>query len=349
MTGGHAQAVRDFRWRVPARFNIAQSACRRWARRPRPPRPVLGGRVGATAAFTYWDLEQASNRLSTRSARWASRAASASRSSCPSAWSRWWPTSRASRWARSRSRSRTCSAPTPRAPARRQRREGGDRRPGHAAQPVAAAGEAAGARARDRRGGARARRACTPGRTSSRRPRAASSAPARPRATRPSSSTRAAPRARPRARSCRSRSSWATCRASSTRTTASETGRPLLVAGGLGVDGRALGRAHAHAAPRAAIVGYRGRFDPERAFHLLDKYAVRNAFLFPTALKMMRKAVERPRALRPGPALADERRRGPGAGAARVVPRGAGRHGERDLRADGDQLHRGPTRTACGR
>jgi acetyl-CoA synthetase len=45
-----------------------------------------------------------------------------------------------------------------------------------------------------------------------------------------------------------------------------------------------------------AIVGYRGRFDPERAFHLLDKYAVRNAFLFPTALKMMRKAVERPRA-----------------------------------------------------
>ena len=45
-----------------------------------------------------------------------------------------------------------------------------------------------------------------------------------------------------------------------------------------------------------AILGYRGRFDPEKAFHLLDKYAVRNAFLFPTALKMMRKAVDRPRA-----------------------------------------------------
>jgi acetyl-CoA synthetase len=44
-----------------------------------------------------------------------------------------------------------------------------------------------------------------------------------------------------------------------------------------------------------AILGYRGRFDPERAFYLLQKYAVRNAFLFPTALKMMMKAVPKPR------------------------------------------------------
>jgi acetyl-CoA synthetase len=44
-----------------------------------------------------------------------------------------------------------------------------------------------------------------------------------------------------------------------------------------------------------AILGYRGRFDPERAFYLLQKYAVRNAFLFPTALKMMMKAVPSPR------------------------------------------------------
>jgi acetyl-CoA synthetase len=45
-----------------------------------------------------------------------------------------------------------------------------------------------------------------------------------------------------------------------------------------------------------AILGYRGRFEPEKAFHLLEKYAVRNTFLFPTALKMMRKTVGRPRA-----------------------------------------------------
>jgi acetyl-CoA synthetase len=44
-----------------------------------------------------------------------------------------------------------------------------------------------------------------------------------------------------------------------------------------------------------AILGYRGRFDPERAYGLLEKYAVRNTFLFPTALKMMRKAVPHPR------------------------------------------------------
>jgi len=43
------------------------------------------------------------------------------------------------------------------------------------------------------------------------------------------------------------------------------------------------------------ILGYRGRFDAERAFYLLDKYGVRNSFLFPTALKLMMKAMPRPR------------------------------------------------------
>src|SRR5512147_1451986 len=43
------------------------------------------------------------------------------------------------------------------------------------------------------------------------------------------------------------------------------------------------------------IVGYRGRFDPERAFALMEKYGIRNSFLFPTALKMMMKACPRPR------------------------------------------------------
>jgi len=43
------------------------------------------------------------------------------------------------------------------------------------------------------------------------------------------------------------------------------------------------------------IVGYRGRFDPERALRLIERYQVRNAFLFPTALKMMMKAFPEPR------------------------------------------------------
>ena len=44
------------------------------------------------------------------------------------------------------------------------------------------------------------------------------------------------------------------------------------------------------------ILGYRGRFDAERAFVLMEKYAIRNAFLFPTALKMMMKAFPEPQA-----------------------------------------------------
>ena len=43
------------------------------------------------------------------------------------------------------------------------------------------------------------------------------------------------------------------------------------------------------------IVGYRGRFSAETAFSLLEKHAVTNTFLFPTALKMMMKAVPLPR------------------------------------------------------
>ena len=44
------------------------------------------------------------------------------------------------------------------------------------------------------------------------------------------------------------------------------------------------------------LLGYKGRFDAEKALHLIEKYGVRNAFLFPTALKMMMKAVPDPKA-----------------------------------------------------
>ncbi len=39
------------------------------------------------------------------------------------------------------------------------------------------------------------------------------------------------------------------------------------------------------------ILGFRGRFESERAFQLMQKYGVRNVFLFSTALKMMMKEV----------------------------------------------------------
>ncbi len=42
------------------------------------------------------------------------------------------------------------------------------------------------------------------------------------------------------------------------------------------------------------ILAYRGRFDPERAYRLIEEYGVRNAFIFPTGLKLMMKEVARP-------------------------------------------------------
>ncbi|MFZ4652045.1 MAG: acyl-CoA synthetase, partial [Rubrivivax sp.] len=43
------------------------------------------------------------------------------------------------------------------------------------------------------------------------------------------------------------------------------------------------------------IVAFQGRFAPERAFELLQRYRVTHSFLFPTALKAMMKAVPEPR------------------------------------------------------
>jgi acetyl-CoA synthetase len=44
-----------------------------------------------------------------------------------------------------------------------------------------------------------------------------------------------------------------------------------------------------------AIVAFQGRFQPARAFELLERYRVTHSFLFPTALKAMMKAVPQPR------------------------------------------------------
>jgi len=43
------------------------------------------------------------------------------------------------------------------------------------------------------------------------------------------------------------------------------------------------------------ILGYRGKFEAERAYYLLEKYGIRNSFLFPTALKLMMKAFPEPK------------------------------------------------------
>ncbi|MGY8525130.1 acyl-CoA synthetase [Paracidovorax citrulli] len=43
------------------------------------------------------------------------------------------------------------------------------------------------------------------------------------------------------------------------------------------------------------ILGYQGRFSPEVAFDLMERYRITNTFLFPTALKQMMKACPAPR------------------------------------------------------
>lgn len=48
------------------------------------------------------------------------------------------------------------------------------------------------------------------------------------------------------------------------------------------------------------IVAYQGRFDPLKAFELMQGHGVTHSFLFPTALKAMMKAVPRPRERFPG-------------------------------------------------
>ena len=51
------------------------------------------------------------------------------------------------------------------------------------------------------------------------------------------------------------------------------------------------------------IVAFQGRFAPERAFELMQRHRVTHSFLFPTALKAMMKAVPEPRRDYPGLAL----------------------------------------------
>ncbi|HWA38570.1 MAG TPA: AMP-binding protein [Burkholderiales bacterium] len=43
------------------------------------------------------------------------------------------------------------------------------------------------------------------------------------------------------------------------------------------------------------VLGYRGKFDAEKAYYLIEKYKVTSTFLFPTALKLMMKAFPQPK------------------------------------------------------
>ena len=62
---GHTALHGEFRWHVPAHFNIAQACCGRWARRtPGAVAIHWEHEDGRRAAFTYRQLQQAAHRLS---------------------------------------------------------------------------------------------------------------------------------------------------------------------------------------------------------------------------------------------------------------------------------------------
>src|SRR3954468_24419962 len=55
---------RSYRWTVPERYNIAQACCGQWAAERSRFALYWEDESGATAAYTFWDIQVAANRLS---------------------------------------------------------------------------------------------------------------------------------------------------------------------------------------------------------------------------------------------------------------------------------------------
>src|SRR5713226_7252291 len=60
----YREVFAEHRWEVPAEFNIATAACSRHAADRSRFAMYWEDETGATAAFTFWDLQQQANRLS---------------------------------------------------------------------------------------------------------------------------------------------------------------------------------------------------------------------------------------------------------------------------------------------
>ena len=115
-----------------------------------------------------------------------------------------------------------------------------------------------------------------------------------------------------------------------------QAGRPPLDAGRLGLGRRASSTCSCPASIFGVPVVARkfDKFDPEEAFRLMADHEVRNTFVPPTALRMLRTVANPARALRPAPAHHRLRRRGARRRDLRLGPRGAGPHHQRVLRPD---------------
>ena len=61
---GYREVFAQHRWEVPAEFNIAAAVCGRHAGDRARLAMYWEDETGATAALTFWDLQQQANRLS---------------------------------------------------------------------------------------------------------------------------------------------------------------------------------------------------------------------------------------------------------------------------------------------
>ncbi|MGQ0544830.1 MAG: AMP-binding protein, partial [Betaproteobacteria bacterium] len=64
MRDRYDELYRAFRWQVPQRYNIAHACCGQWASDRARFALYWEDESGATAAYTFWDIQQAADRLS---------------------------------------------------------------------------------------------------------------------------------------------------------------------------------------------------------------------------------------------------------------------------------------------
>src|SRR5947209_7094414 len=64
MLDRYAELYRSYRWSVPPRYNIAQACCGQWAADRSRFALYWEDESGASAAYSFWDIQTAANRLS---------------------------------------------------------------------------------------------------------------------------------------------------------------------------------------------------------------------------------------------------------------------------------------------
>src|SRR6185436_4935012 len=64
MVDRYDELYRRYRWEVPARYNMARTCCGQWAGERSRFALYWEDESGATAAYSFWDIQREANRLS---------------------------------------------------------------------------------------------------------------------------------------------------------------------------------------------------------------------------------------------------------------------------------------------